>query len=191
MIDGTSRTTATAPTPVNYTGALTPDALMVYCGARLRDIDQQVNAVFARQKQQQNASSAVNTLQGDLNQLVALQSSDDAYAVKAGDTETRGRIAAEFEKAIMYAPEGVKAQLGALYEEWKANPGTEDYNVRELKSFSERLGTIGKEISSSMELDMIGLQSLMSQRQTAVQLITNLVASLGESLKAGASKVGA
>jgi hypothetical protein len=37
---------------------------------------------------------------------------------------------------------------------------------------------------------MIGLQSLMSERQTAIQLTTNLVQSLGTQMNAIASNVG-
>lgn len=44
-----------------------------------------------------------------------------------------------------------------------------------------------KDLESGAQMDMIKLQSIMSARQTAVQLSTNLIASLGESTKGIAS----
>jgi hypothetical protein len=47
-----------------------------------------------------------------------------------------------------------------------------------------------QDISSSAELSMINLQSLMSQRQEAIQLSTNLVQSLGDQCNKIADNVG-
>ncbi len=49
---------------------------------------------------------------------------------------------------------------------------------------------IQKDLNSSTELSMINLQSLMSQRQEAIQLCTNLVQSLGDQVNKIAENVG-
>jgi hypothetical protein len=53
-------------------------------------------------------------------------------------------------------------------------------SVEEMKGFIDDLNNINSGLSSNSELQMINLQSLMSQRQTAVELTTNLVQSLDE-----------
>ena len=46
------------------------------------------------------------------------------------------------------------------------------------------------DLNSDSEMTMITLQSLMSQRQTAVQLTTNLVQSLGDQQNSIAKNIG-
>ena len=53
-----------------------------------------------------------------------------------------------------------------------------------VDSTKEYLDATCKDIESSAQMDMINLQSLMGARQTAIQLSTNLVAALAESMKA-------
>jgi hypothetical protein len=191
MIEGTSGAGAAATTAsVGQTSALTPEALMLYCGARLRDLDQEVNETFARQKQYRDATSALNDLQSDLNGLIKTKSAEGEYAIPEHDQATLDRIGQKFERAITAAPPGIREKLETAYAEWKTNPGNTAYNVKEVKAKAEEIGGLAKEISSAAELDMIGLQSLMSQRQTAIQLTTNLLSSFNESLKAIAAKVG-
>jgi polyhydroxyalkanoate synthesis regulator phasin len=55
---------------------------------------------------------------------------------------------------------------------------------------SDMVQNISKDMNSSTELSMINLQSLMSQRQSSVQLITNMVQSLGDQLNKIASNIG-
>ena len=49
---------------------------------------------------------------------------------------------------------------------------------------------VSSSVNSSSELEMIQLQSFMSQRQTAIQLTTNLVQSLGDQLNKIADNIG-
>jgi hypothetical protein len=55
---------------------------------------------------------------------------------------------------------------------------------------TDAIHNIQQSISSSAELSMINLQSLMSQRQEAIQLSTNLVQSLGDQCNKIADNVG-
>jgi hypothetical protein len=48
-----------------------------------------------------------------------------------------------------------------------------------------------EDISSNAELRMMQLQSLMSQRQTAVQLVTNIMAKFDQTLASIVAKIGA
>jgi hypothetical protein len=52
------------------------------------------------------------------------------------------------------------------------------------------LQTVASDAGSSSQLNMINLQSLMSQQQTAIQITTNLVQQLGQQNQAIATNVG-
>lgn len=187
---------ATGPTNVstiNYTGALTPDALMTYCATRLHNLDTEMQTHFQKQQDYRAASAALNDLQG----LASSWASGNGFkgSTKEGN-EAWDKLHADFTEVYSHLPPDSKeaTAIHALEEDVSNKVmtnlgGKEALTKDEAKNFSDRLGSIIKDLSSSAELDMIGLQSLMSQRQTAIQVCTNLIASLGESQKAIAQKV--
>lgn len=60
----------------------------------------------------------------------------------------------------------------------------------EMQGFITDLQGASSDLSSCDELQMIQLQSVMSQRQTAIQLTTNLVQSLGDQMNKIADNIG-
>ncbi len=71
------------------------------------------------------------------------------------------------------------------------NPNDRYISVDEMKALSsDAVANIQKDLNSGAELSMINLQSLMSQRQQAIQLATNLVQSLGDQCNKIAENVG-
>jgi hypothetical protein len=64
------------------------------------------------------------------------------------------------------------------------------YTQGECKAIVDSLTNVSKSMSSSAELDMMNLSSLMSQRQMAVQMCTNMISALGETQKSIAAKMG-
>ncbi len=60
----------------------------------------------------------------------------------------------------------------------------------EIQGWAKELQGVQSEISSGSELGMIKLQSLMSQRQSAVQISTQMVQALGEQLNKIAANIG-
>jgi hypothetical protein len=64
------------------------------------------------------------------------------------------------------------------------------YSSNEVKTTKVYIDGLSKDVESSSQMNMIHLQSLMSSRQTAIQLATNLISSLGESSKAIAANIG-
>jgi hypothetical protein len=63
-------------------------------------------------------------------------------------------------------------------------------SAQEMSAFTGTLTTINSGLNSGSELQMIQLQSLMSQRQTAIELCTNLVQSLGDTTEKIAENIG-
>ena len=178
---------------MSYAGALTPDALMSYCSARLKDIDNQVQTAFAKQNDYRAQSEATNALQ---EKLAALGASPND-GIHADDVSSRTAVEQLFQTALDACPNGsdAKDRLTTIYNGYEASMDPlrgGDYTLGkdEAASIATNLGQISKDISSSAELDMIGLQSLMSQRQTAIQMTTNLVQSLGQQLNMIAQKIG-
>ncbi len=60
----------------------------------------------------------------------------------------------------------------------------------ELQGYVQTLSDAAGNLNSNSELEMVQLQSLMSQRQTAVSLTTNLVQSLGDQENKIADNIG-
>lgn len=183
-----------ASSPINYSGALTPEALMVYCSSRLSGIDQEMQSHFEKQQQYRAASSHLSSIQAKLNQLGA-QPGGLQRDVGNGEADFQ-EIRHDFMDAIDALPAGSpeRASVEKAFQDFRSSVtrnagGDHVFDQNECQKLAQSLASVSKDISGSAELDMISLQSLMSQRQTAVQLCTNLVSALGESSKSIAQKI--
>jgi hypothetical protein len=174
---------------INFAGALTPDALMTYCATRLRGLDDQMQTQLAGQQQARDASGALNEL---TNKLSALGKDDKGDGIHADDPGNKAEVARLFKEAIDKTPPGpARDMLCREHATFTHDLNDNIMSKGDAAQMATRLGTITKELNDSAELDMISLQSLMSQRQTAIQMCTNLVAALGESTKTITQKIGA
>jgi hypothetical protein len=63
-------------------------------------------------------------------------------------------------------------------------------SASELQTYTQNLTDAASDLNSNAELGMVHLQSLMSQRQMAVTLTTNLVQSLGDQENKIADNIG-
>lgn len=189
-INGMNGSSGVAAGSINFMGALTPDALMTYCATRLRGLDDQMQTQLARQQQARDASGALNDLTNKMSQL----GNDHACnGIAANDAVgTRANVDALFQEALKKTPPGPALDMLAReYATFKNDLGDNIMSKGDAASMATRLATVTKEMNGSAELDMISLQSLMSQRQTAIQMCTNLIAALNETPKAIAQKIGA
>lgn len=178
------------PEPFHY---LTPDALLSYCESRLRSIDAQVKTAFQRQTDRNGLNSALSVLSNSLSKKKAI---DEGPA----DEGLRTEILANYDAAIQAAggptsPAGVqlaaeRARFQATARGTARDGDTNSVDEGEMKGFGDAVGRLQGDINREGELQMIELQSLMSQRQTALQMTTNMVSALGESSRAIASKIG-
>ncbi len=182
-----STTSVSTLAPSQFAASLTPDALMTYCRTRLQTLDEGIHEHFSRQQNMRNASSAVSALQQKLTDAAALNE-----GIRSEDAAIRDDLSAHFEKALTALPEGHPQREGIekLYSWYKQTLGDLIVSTAELNAMAQAVGGVAKDLSSSAELDMISLQSLMTQRQTAIQICTNLVAALGESTKLIAQRIG-
>jgi hypothetical protein len=159
---------------------LTGESLLMYCQTRLQDLDGDIQSRMTDQKSALARRQAIQTAQqvfksfgdkgpqtqADWDKCEAAISAA-AQALPAGDPG-RGmledfRYAMEHQYCRDLAPDPHYPHDG----EWK---GTID-----------GLGKMVEDIKGSAEIEMLQLQQLMSQRQTAVQLTTNMMAKMDQS----------
>ena len=158
---------------------LTGESLLMYCQTRLQDLDGDIQSRMTDQKSALARRQAIQTAQqvfksfGDKGpQTQADWDKCEAaifaaeQALPAGDPG-RGmlenfRVAMEHQYCVGLAPDPHYPHDG----EWK---GTID-----------GLGKMVEDIKGSAEIEMLQLQQLMSQRQTAVQLTTNMMAKVDQ-----------
>lgn len=167
---------------VNYSGALTPDALLIYCQSRLSGFDTQMQDEFKKQDAYNTATAALNDAQK------ALQSNPTGISPEAGQA-----VLADYQKAIDALPDGdEKGKIQTLKDQFDSELKTDPPGATadQAKWYADQAGDYSKELGSSAELDMMTLQSMMSQRQTAVQMCTNMLGALGDTTKGIAEKVG-
>lgn len=197
-------------------GYLTPDALMSYCASRLRGIDDQIHSSMTRQQNANADSSTLSTLAEKLRPPggnVEVGKNNDVFnnygqalidaANSASDPSLKAKLLGQAKKFVdcheeapqgsgKYVSDGVKVDgNGTVTIDGTAHKTGDTLNPEQLKTMtSEFVSNVQKDLNSDTELSMINLQSLMSQRQSSVQLITNMVQSLGDQLNKIASNIG-
>ena len=168
-------------------GNLTADGLMFYLQSRLDSVDSQIDEIFEKQQKTEKIRSHIS----DINTEVAkLEWNDDgSLKSKGAIDEAEAAVKAKLENLAEVDPalaksltEEIFEKKGGLFESSK--PTETQYDA--LKSLT---GNVTKQLESSAQMDMIKLQSMMSARQSAVQLASNMVASLGETNKSVVSNI--
>lgn len=160
---------------------LTTDAIILMCGSRLRSLDDQIQTNLNKQEVYKQCTTNVNSMQS----LLACDSQGDGVH----DPNDIKRVNDALDDAIASAPEGssVRKGLSDLKDDFKKKGA---WDKGQCAAFAQRAGDLSKEINSAAELDMITVNSRMSQRQTAVQLFNNLLTALGETQKSLAASIG-
>jgi hypothetical protein len=192
---------------------LTMDALLTYCESRMRGIDAQVQEQFLKQKQGNEASAALQNLMGSINACTAggiqpggrsahdLIRAYQAAIMAVSDPALKQRLVAERDAFIKAVGKNGGAELrsemlqgGDFWHKPLADNADGQMVVSmsgdTVKKFADNLKGLQTEVNQGSELGMITLQSLMSQRQMAIQLTTNLVQSLGEMTNKIAANIG-
>ena len=184
---GPASTPEIAPSSVPTASSMSPAALMAYCQSRLQSLDTQMNDIFTSQQNNANATTAVNNLASALNDLS--QTSDDPPKIIASpqDIVNINNLYAAAEAAC-----GPSATCASLQKDQDAfaGLGSPPFSSAGVTQLTTNLKNYAADLNSNSEMSMITLQSLMSQRQTAIQLTTNLVQSLGDQASSIAKNIG-
>ena len=183
-----------ASTTYDLGAGISPDTLMVYCETRMRGLNDQMDAFFKKQQIGNKNTAKINEALEALNNN-SLGTSPTNY--EAQNNEMVGKLQAARDLAHTTGDFATEAGLQKVLEDLKGAvgqyPGSKSQNAisgDRVKGFIDSVKSINGQINANSELNMINLQSVMSQRQTAIQMCTNLVQSLGEQSKMIAANIG-
>ena len=136
---------------------------------------------------QQHNASLTQSVSGIANALGDLQpasggTSTTAVTISRGSGSDQRRSKISYQAAIdaagKHTPLGISLakDLATFRDESSGGTMTTD----QVATLNQNLKNDAADLNSDSEMTMITLQSLMSQRETAVQLSTNLIQSLGQ-----------
>jgi hypothetical protein len=194
---------------IGSSNTLSPDSLMNYCSSQLDSIDGEIDTTM---ETDQNASQISQSLQGLIE--TCQQNSNGVNS----DPQTCSNIESALQGIIttMQNTDPTNANLGPLIQTYNnmvesgtgattshpyidptdhpavatANGPDNTYGSDEMTSFINTLQGASSSLDSGSEMNLVQLQSLMSQRETAISLTTNLVQSLGDQANTIASNIG-
>jgi hypothetical protein len=166
---------------------LTPDAVMAYCESRLRGVDTQVEQAFQTQESANSDSQILTQLANNIT-----LPTDDSIDMSKNPTLSNGQAASDWLKSVAAAYQeaangvsdpqlkmALQAQGNKILGD--ANSATVTLNQSDLQSLiTTPVSQFQQNLNSGSELSMMNLQSLMSQRQEAIQTCTNLVQAMGD-----------
>lgn len=178
---------------------LTPDGMMLYLETRLGSLDDQINVIMNKQKQSESGRKSLQETLNLLSQCPAEGGEVDARELADcfdGLAQTFGIDASHAIEKQM--PDSIRNRIGdgnrdgnwgSGYQENPANPPLK-LSKEDIQAAKSQLETMIKDIESGSELEMIKLQSLMSSRNTAISLSTNMASSIGKSQESITGNVG-
>jgi hypothetical protein len=199
--------------------SLTPDSLLAYCQARLDSINGQVTGLFNEQEVQNGEASALQpVIAAFQTNAGGVNSGDSQGASKCTTMEVAlggliqqikdsdpgfadlGKLEQTYND-ILYSGTGPQPANGttpalqyfdpSIYPPNQNGPKSDNIlSSDEVQAAIQSLQGCASDLNSGSELQMIQLQSLMSQQSTAVELTTNLVQSLGDESEKVAENIG-
>lgn len=153
---------------------LTPESLLVYCRTRLRDLDRSIQDRFAKENKTVELQKKLGAIKQYIREAV-----DGEVSPSELDEIAKMVNAA---KALTDDPDLTK-QLDALFE---SSHGADSDRATQLGT---NIDEMSKNLGAGRDLAMVELQSIVSQRQTALQLTTNLLNTMNESTRSITSNI--
>jgi hypothetical protein len=168
---------------------MTPESLLTYLSSRLGGIDKQMTDVFSREQKGEHVRSELHQIQEMLTNLESGEKPGDKGTIS--DLEAFNQeLSAHIDNISKIDSDLANDLQTRIYGEGQLMWKNDDvFTTAELEGTKDFLNIVSKDLDSSSQMDMINLQQLMSTRQTAIQLATNLVAACGESAKSIASNI--
>lgn len=180
---------------------LTPDGMVIYLQSRLGSLDEQINTIMNKQKASESARKALQAIQNEMANVgeeggtVNL----DVYAKTLNDiTQSMGPKAAA--EALANFPQSIQDQLelkpatndasGAKFDGYESTSDTVKLSKDDVTATKTYIENAIKDVESGSELEMIKLQSLMSARNTAISLATNMMSAIGKGAEAIVGNIG-
>lgn len=168
--------------PLNY------EILLQYARTLLHQSDDQINEQLTAQSGMQQATSDVNDVQAMFAQSTNGLSYDQTKTAIDKLTEAANTLPnGDQEKAQ------IQKEIGTLNDSLgKNSPETTKPVIiqQDCKSYADALGSISKDIGNESQLQLMTLQSLMSQRGTSADQLSGMLKAIADSLKNTANNFG-
>jgi len=180
--------TATSPSnafnPYGDPSSLTGDSLLLYCQSQLRSYDETITGFLNEQKLNLARKKGLSDIENTLKK----------YTTHLGQSGVDD-ITNAFKSAINALPPGdpVRGVMEDKLKEFTSHSGNGQqisYTSEQLTAFAGDVQSALDKVNGNAEINMIQLQQVMSQRQTAVQLTTSLLAKVDEGTKAIVGNIG-
>lgn len=194
-------------------GSLTIDALMLHCADQLNHIDSAIDDQMKRQNMAREQADVLgrtkSLMAGEIGRDDSQRKTEILTGLKkAYDTlppgdPNRAQIETayrEYSQSACFSDgangggcplsELTPARITEYANRPSANGGDNVVNADEMKKYSGYLDSVLTNISKGAELDMINLQSMVSKRQMAIQITTQLMSKMNESASTIAQQIG-
>ena len=214
-IGGVSGSSQVQGMPSVSGGTLTADTVMLYCATQLNHLDDGIKEKMAKQEAKRDPQTKLgivkDTLGGGELPANAFQRKEDiinamraAYKALPEGDPGRDRLNRTFHEFLQTAcnSDGVRPrgeenlwnmtdqQVHEIANRPDLGNNTNKASADEMKGYAATVDSILGDIGKGAELEMINLQSLVSQRQMVVQITTQLIAKMNETAMAVANSIG-
>ncbi len=192
-------------TGVTSAGHLTTEGLVMYLAERLSGVDDQINTIMTKQKATENARKHIAEIQniyakykGGQKMSVEDRQRINYHLQLLGDAALANKLSSSlgFPMNPISETKNYRPELPMPPKDEGLNIGTGTYQKAakleqtDIDGAETLLGNTIKEFESSAQLDMIQLQSLMSARNSAISLATNMMSAIGKGLESIVGNIG-
>lgn len=201
-------------------GGLSPETLLLYCASQLNALDSEIQSRMAKQQSARDSQRGLNELKATLGTgeitgdkyaqkekiLAKMKEAYDKLPPGDPNRKTLDDLFNEFADTACTNDRHVFARSLSTYSgpddpKLRELADTPDFDQKdqhmsnlvstdELKKLNTDIDGMINDISKGAELEMINLQSLVSQRQMAVQLATGMLNKLNETALGVVNNVG-
>jgi hypothetical protein len=204
-----------APTTIVAGGGISSEGIMAYCAAQLNQLDTEIQSKMLQQQQHREATRPLADLKSKFSgdhldgnnkeeRYQILKDMKAAYDALPPNDPGRKQLDELFTQYVGTACRNdwqtkvPDCWLGTLTNEQidtlvKIDNSALDQNKvveSEMKELCSKVDGIMNDISKGAELEMINLQSQVSQRQMAVQMATSMLNKFNEGLMSVAGNIG-
>ncbi len=165
---------------------LTPDEMLMFLSVQLTAIDGEIQELFEKQQLIEKHKEHLSTI---INQIPMVDG-DKVPVTKEQKDIIEAELLALYQldpvgfESLVKELDGVGIEIQVSKDGTSVSMNEDNFEENEANGFRSVLESRSSTLDSSAQLEMIKLQSLISERQQAIQLATNIVAAIGKSNEA-------
>jgi hypothetical protein len=163
---------------------MSPDSVLAYCEAQMQGFNSDFNQFVAQSQATVGSKTAVSTLQTDMGQISAsgldyANGNSEVTSDQATFAKINGDITAAITQAQSAGNAPLVQQLQSVQAAFNAG-GDDNVSPTDVTNISAMLTTASSDIDSNSQMQMISLQSVMSQQASVLQMTTGMIQQMGQ-----------